>query len=139
MIIPQTTRLIKAAAKLTGLREKTILLRTRDKAVNAVRTAIWEILLDLGHSRHRIAEAFGCDARSVKWAVEHPTGESRTLAHKLRLDSPEYYDCGSGHAYGICPQCGKGHGWILYRKERLPSADGQPKPATVAIGLRYSR
>jgi hypothetical protein len=24
-----------------------------------------------------------------------------------------FRDCGSGHHYGVCPQCGKGHGQVL--------------------------
>jgi hypothetical protein len=27
---------------------------------------------------------------------------------------PRRHDCGSGHDYGICPACGKGHGYTLF-------------------------
>lgn len=115
MIIYQTTRLIKAAAKLTGFTEKSILLRTRDKEVNAVRSAIFQILLDLGHTRNRIAQAFGCDAKTIKWALDHPTAQSRTITRQLLCEEEGlvFRDCSSGTDYGICRSCGKAHGYVI--------------------------
>ncbi len=138
MIIPKTTALIKRAAALTGLREKAILLRTRDKQVNAVRAAIFQSLLDLGHTRNRIAEAFGCDAKTVQWALDHPGENTAILTRQLASEMP-YHDCGTGHIYGICPQCQQAHGYIAMRKEGLPPPARQPKPTKVSIGLRWSR
>lgn len=125
MIIPQTTDLLKRAAEITGMSATEILRTKRDRRINAARAAIWEILIQLGHARHRIAQAFGCDAASVRWAVDHPTGESRYIAHRLRTPDSEnifsgYHDCGSGIAYGICSKCGKGHGWIIRITAPLP-------------------
>jgi hypothetical protein len=127
MIIPQTTALIKRAAELTGIREKTILLRTRDRQVNAVRAAIFQALIDLGHTRNRIAEAFACDAKTVQWALDHTSLAALTLLRQLKSSMP-YHDCGSGHVYGICPRCHQAHGYVAHQSERK-----------VAIGLRYSR
>jgi hypothetical protein len=128
MIVPQTTSLIKRAAELTGIGEKTILLRTRDRQVNTVRTAIFQALIDLGHTRNRIAEAFACDAKTIQWALDHPSLASLTLLRQLTSTMP-FRDCGSGQSYGICSKCGKGHGYVAH----------QSKPTAPAIGLRYSR
>lgn len=135
MIIAQTTALIKRAAKLTGLSEKSILRRTRDRQVNAVRAAIFQALLDLGHTRNRIAEAFGCDAKTVQWALDHPGENTSIITHQLNSSMP-YQDCGSGQEYGICPQCNKGHGYIAKESRGVKPFTG---PTAPAIGLRYSR
>ncbi len=118
MIIPQTTALIKSAAKLTGLREKTILIRRRDKEVNAVRAAIFQTLLDLGHTRNRIAEAFACDAKTVQWSLDHPGPNTAILTRQLSSSMP-FHDCGSGYSFGICPRCKRGHGYIAHSKQFL--------------------
>ena len=118
MIIPQTTNLLKRAADLTGIPAKAILRTKRNARVNAARAAIWQILQELGHNRQRISEAFGCDFKTIQWGLDHPSSASRKLACDLRTIADPgiiagHHDCGSGIGYGICPQCQRGHGYII--------------------------
>lgn len=127
MIVPQTVLLIKRAAALTGHSSRAIITSRRNRSINAVRSAIFQVLLDLGHTRNRIAEAFACDAKTVQWALDHPGENTAIITRQLASEMP-FRDCGSGHVYGICPRCKQAHGYVA-----------KEKTTAVSIGLRYSR
>lgn len=53
----------------------------------------------------------------------------RNLANRLVAENivpPNRIDCGSGYHFGICPKCGKGHGFVVFSVPSVPTAPAKP-------------
>lgn len=74
---------------------------------------------------HTIAKGGSCLTRAItdaKAQFRRHYGINLAIDHAVEKPDPagiyERVDCGSGHHYGICPYCGKGHGQVLMRDGR---------------------